>query len=424
MWKEYICGKDCNSYLGSFFNSISEGISFHELIYDENGNPIDYKFLEINNAFTNITGLIRDDIIGKKVSDLESSLDKFWINIYKIISTLGIPSNFKIYNDQLDKHFKISVFSPVKNQFTVFFTDITDCKKANEITKKHQLLFDNAQDIILYSNSQGNIIDANMSALFKYGYSIDELTKLNVQNLRHPSTKNWFHKQMEEADKNGITFECEHVKKDGSSFPVEVSVKSTLIDENILRIHIVRDISERKMEEEKILYLANYDSLTDIPNRNHLMNHLNLTLKHANRRNFKFAVMLFDIDKFKAINDTYGHTVGDIVLKETAQAVENTIRQADFIARLGGDEFVIVQPYISNHESCSVLIKRIIENLETPLKIDKTELNIDISIGVSIYPDDATDIESLMDFADKAMYASKQIHGTSFEFYSNINDSQ
>jgi diguanylate cyclase (GGDEF)-like protein len=154
------------------------------------------------------------------------------------------------------------------------------------------------------------------------------------------------------------------------------------------------------------------------------MNHLNLTLKHAHRRNFKFAVMLFDIDKFKAINDTYGHNVGDTVLKETAQTVENTIRQADFIARLGGDEFVIVQPYISNNESCSVLIKRIIENLKTPLKVDKTELNIDISIGVSIYPDDATDIESLIDFADKAMYASKQVAGTSFEFYSNINDSQ
>lgn len=420
MWKDFIYGNNCNNYLESFFNSICEGVAFNELIYDKDGNIIDYKFLEINNTFIDMAEFNREDIIGKTVSDFNPKSHKFWIDIYKIISELGIPCEFKLYNELSDKYFSICVSSLVKDKAIVFFTDITDLRKANEITKKHQLLFDNAQDVIFYADVDGNIMEANMSAVLKYEYCLSELTKLNIQDLMHPSTSDLFEGQMNKADKNGITFECIHVKKDGTSFPVEISVKSVLIDENILRIHIVRDISERKIEEEKIIYLANYDSLTDIPNRNHLMNHLNLTLKHADRRNFKFAVMLFDIDNFKKINDTYGHSVGDFALKQTAHIIENTIRQADFIARLGGDEFVIVQPYINSPENCTVLIKRIMENLKSPLKLGDIEININLSIGVSIYPDDSTDIQTLLHFADKAMYASKQVPGGSFEFYTNI----
>jgi diguanylate cyclase (GGDEF)-like protein/PAS domain S-box-containing protein len=422
MWKKCICGDNCNNYLDSFFDSVSEGFAFHELIYDKNDNPIDYKFLEINNAFTYITGLKREDIIGKTISDIIPNLEQFWIDIYKKISTSTMPANFETYHKILDKYFRVSVFSPVKGQFITLLTDITDLKKINEIMKKHQLLFDNAQDIIFYADVDGNIIDANMNSILKYGYSLIEITNLNVQDLRHNSTNHLFKKQMKEADTNGITFEVQHIKKDGTAFPVEVSVKGTIVDKKRLRIHIVRDISERKMVEEKILYLANYDSLTGIPNRSYLMNRLNLILEDASKENFKFALMLFDIDKFKRINDVYGHDYGDIVLRETAQTVKNTISSGDFVARLGGDEFVIIQPYIDNNEDCSILAKKILESFNTPLTINKVELNIDISIGISIYPDDSSDAENLMRFADKAMYTSKQVLGSSFEFYSNIKN--
>jgi diguanylate cyclase (GGDEF)-like protein/PAS domain S-box-containing protein len=422
MWKECICGKDCNSYLESFFNSISEGVAFHKIVYNENGHPIDYKFLATNNAFTDITGLTREDIIGKKVSDLAPDLNPFWINTYEKILTLGISISFEIYNEELDKHFRVYTFGSTNDNFTALFADITDLKKTNELMKKHQLLFDNAQDIIFYADTNGNIVDANMSAILKYGYSLSELTKLNVLDLRHNSTNNLFQQQMKEADKNGLTFEGTHIKKDGSSFPVEVSVKSVLVDDKRLRIHIVRDISERKMAEEKILYLANYDSLTGIPNRSYLMKHLNLILESARRGNFKFALMLFDIDKFKRINDVYGHAVGDVVLKEIAQVVQNTISEVDFVARLGGDEFVIIQPYIEDYEDSSILAQKIIEKLKTPLKVDEAELTIALSIGISIYPNDSCDIETLITYSDKAMYVAKQTPGSTFEFYSNVKD--
>jgi len=420
MWKDCICGKDCNAYLESFFNSIYEGVVFHKLIYDTNGKPTNCKFLEMNNAFENIIGLARRDLIERNVLSLTPILGQFWIETYKKILSLGIPNNFEVYNEELDKYFKVYTFGPVKDNFTALFADITDLKKTNELMKKHQLLFDNAQDIIFYADTNGNIIDANVSAIFKYGYTLSEFSKLNVKDLRHNFNNSLFEAQMKEADKNGLTFEGTHMKKDKTIFPVEVSVKSVLVDERILRIHIVRDISERKMAEEKILYLANYDSLTGIPNRAYLMDRLNLILEDANKDNFKFALMLFDIDKFKKINDVYGHTCGDIVLRNIAQIIRNTISEVDFIARLGGDEFVIIQPYIDTPDDCSILASKIIEQLKAPLKVDNHQLYIDLSIGICIYPDDSDNIKDIISCADKAMYTSKQIVGSSFEFYSNI----
>ena len=150
------------------------------------------------------------------------------------------------------------------------------------------------------------------------------------------------------------------------------------------------------------------------------MSHLKLTLENASRGNFKFALMMFDIDKFKEVNDIYGHESGDIVLRETARIIQNTIRKVDFVARLGGDEFVIIQPYVNGQEECSILANRILEGFKKPLNIGKEELKIALSIGISIYHDDATDADILMNLSDKAMYSVKQNGGGAFEFYSNI----
>lgn len=422
MWDFNICKNDCGGYLENFFNSMNEGFALHEIICDGSGKPVDYRFIEVNETFLSITGLKKDNLLNKKISEVYPNIEPMWVENYGRVALEGVRIQFESYFSSLDKHFKVSAFSPSKGQFITFFYDITELKKAAQIQEQHRILFENAHDIILYTKLDGSIINANNSALSKYGYTYEEFTSLRVQDIRHPSTMQTFLDEMNASDTVGITFECTHMKKDGTSFQVEVSVKSVIVGSEGTRMHIIRDITERKMAEERMAYLANYDALTGIPNRGHLIRHLDMMIEHSNRGNFKFAVMLFDIDKFKRINDTYGHNAGDIVLKDTAKRVSNALRKSDLVARLGGDEFVLIQSFVGSSEDSRTMAAKVLDQFKTPVKLDSTNLSISLSIGISIFPDDASDKDSLLNLADKAMYLSKQSGGERFTLYSNIKE--
>ena len=419
MFKEHICKNNCETYLQSFFNSISEGFALHEIICDEKGTPIDYRFLEANKAFEENTGLNRENILLRTAHEVHPSIEPFWIETYGNVALKGETTQFEYYSKELDKYFVISAFSPVKGQFITLFNDITELKKADEILKKHQILFDNAQDTVLYIKMDGSIADANKNALESYGYTRDELLKMKLQDIRHASTMDTYEEEMKAADIKGIVFESIHIKKDGTSFPVEVSAKSTLIGDERLKIHIIRDITERKKAQEKIVYLANYDSLTEIPNRSYLMKHLKMFMEQVDRNKNKMAVMLFDVDKFKIINDVYGHNIGDKVLKSIASRVKNVIGKTDFIGRFGGDEFVILQPFIKSEDDAATLAEKILQEIRNPVSFDDLTLNIRISIGISIFPDHAVDKKGIIYCADKAMYKAKREGGMSYRMYSH-----
>jgi diguanylate cyclase (GGDEF)-like protein/PAS domain S-box-containing protein len=290
--------------------------------------------------------------------------------------------------------------------------------RADEVLKKYFLLFENAHDIILYIKSDGSIIDANKTAINKYGYSYDELTNMNIQQLRHPSMKVYYKAQMEASLLSGIVFEGVHVRKDGTTFPAEISSRSIETNGELLRIHIVRDITERKKAEEKIKHLANYDALTEIPNRGFLMRQFDRILELSEKDNLKFAVMLFDIDKFKAINDVYGHNAGDEVLRTVAQRLNEAAGQYHVVGRLGGDEFLVIQSAIDNEEEASALAEKILKTVCKPVRLSNCDLNLNISLGIAIYPEASSNKEALIHCADTAMYEIKQRGGNSYKIYS------
>jgi diguanylate cyclase (GGDEF)-like protein/PAS domain S-box-containing protein len=285
------------------------------------------------------------------------------------------------------------------------------------VLKKHFILFENAKDIIFYLKSDGSIIDANKTAIEKYGYTHAEFSNMKLQQLRHTLTMKDYEEQMEESSSQGVVFECTHVRKDGTSFPVEVSYRTTEINGELFRIHIIRDITERKKSEEKIKYLANYDALTDIPNRGFLMMQFEKTLEQSKRNKYKFAVMLFDVDKFKLINDIHGHNAGDEVLKTIAKRLQETVRKADIIGRLGGDEFLVIQPFIKGKGDASMLANRMLDYIAKPVKWNNVNLDVHISIGIAIYPDDSDNTKDLIHNADTAMYFTKKKGGKAFNFY-------
>ena len=181
---------------------------------------------------------------------------------------------------------------------------------------------------------------------------------------------------------------------------------------------VIEDITERKRSEEKIIQLANYDNLTGLPNRRLLMNFINQTITLVGRRALYAAVLFIDLDRFKLINDTLGHAAGDELLKEVAERLKKCVRLSDIVGRLGGDEFIALLPDIEQFEDVIIICKRIYSIFEIPVKLGDHEVSVMTSIGISIYPTDGDDGDTLLRKADVAMYRAKSDGKSCYRFYS------
>ncbi|MGM0453124.1 MAG: sensor domain-containing protein [Thermodesulfobacteriota bacterium] len=183
-----------------------------------------------------------------------------------------------------------------------------------------------------------------------------------------------------------------------------------------------RDISDRKRFEEEIKHLAYHDLLTGLPNKTLLIDIFNIEAAHARRSNTKIGILFLDLDGFKDINDRFGHAAGDRMLKEVASRLKRRMRGADIVARVGGDEFTILLPNIGNTNGITTIARKIIQDLHRPYAIYGQDLHVTTSIGISVFPDDSTDIETLCRYADIAMYHAKQKGRNNYKFYNPAID--
>jgi diguanylate cyclase (GGDEF)-like protein len=176
--------------------------------------------------------------------------------------------------------------------------------------------------------------------------------------------------------------------------------------------------AERKSAQERIEHLAMHDGLTDLPNRAMFSQVLNLAIASARRYKRHFAVLFIDLDRFKIINDTLGHEAGDVLLQEVSRRVKDILRSSDFVARLGGDEFVVLVQEVSEAEQVAIVARKLLSTIIKPVVIVEQECRVTASIGISMYPKDAQDEQSLMKNADLAMYLAKEEGKNNFQFYS------
>lgn len=416
MLKKFICDVDCEAFLNKFLNAMKDGFMLSQLIRNTDGDILDYRILEINDSFEKLFIVSRNTLLGKSFSDFFPDDFLLWLNTVFRHATDWTSQHTSIYFREIDKHFRVNLIKQLNDMYIILFNDITELVRVQEQLKNYFILFENAKDIILFIKSDASIFDANKTAVEQYGYSKEELLDLKIYNLIPPDTLKDFQEQMVLSSENGIVFETIHIKKNGTYFPVEVSSKPIEINGELIQMHIIRDISDRKKVEEKIKYFADYDALTGIYNRGFLMYQFRKTLKNAAESNLRFAVLLFDIDKFKFINDTYGHNAGDEVIKEVAKRLSKAVRKTDIIGRLGGDEFLVVQPIIRDSTDPFILSKRILDMVARPLVWENITFDIRISIGISIYPDSSDNIKGLMKRADSAMYYVKQHGGNSYNY--------
>ncbi|MDD2685756.1 MAG: MASE3 domain-containing protein [Gallionella sp.] len=298
--------------------------------------------------------------------------------------------------------------------------DIDDRYKANETFRKLSKAVEQSPSSVVITNADGDIEFVNNVFVLISGYSANEVIGKNPRILKSGKTPKSVYQDMWGHLKRGDAWagELTNKRKDGSEF-IESVVISPVQDEAgkiISYIAIKTDVTDKKLAEERIEKLAHFDSLTELPNRNLLLDRFNYAASLAHRSKEKMAVMFLDLDHFKNINDTLGHSVGDQLLKELAKRMKENLRDGDTISRTGGDEFILVLPNTDSH-GAALVAGYLIDVVTQSFKIGAHELIVTPSIGITLYPDDGLDFETLSKNADAAMYRVKNSGRNGYHFY-------
>lgn len=301
-------------------------------------------------------------------------------------------------------------------------TDITAHKAADAQLRLAAQVFESSHEGIVIINAENRIVSVNQAFTKITGYTTEEAIGQASDMLRsNKHTENSYTALVQQLFETGHwDGEVWNYHKDGSLFPVWASISVVHDEHGAIEKYIgmFTDITERKSTEDRIRHLAQYDFLTDLPNRALLFDRLTREFFEARRYDKRFALLFIDLDKFKPVNDQYGHAAGDLLLCEVAHRLADNVRDSDTVSRQGGDEFIILVPELPESEQVVQLGMKLLRILGETYLIDGHELNITPSIGIAVYPDDGEDIDTLLKNADTAMYRAKNAGRNNLKCYS------
>ncbi|MBL7002900.1 MAG: EAL domain-containing protein [Gammaproteobacteria bacterium] len=288
--------------------------------------------------------------------------------------------------------------------------------------KRASYIIDSTHQAIVITNSFGEIIDVNPAYCELFGYSKEELIGKNPNILSSSRQSNEFYKDMWDTllSEGKWSGEVWNKCKTGEIIPILLNISS--ISEAAYNssyfVGILTNIEKLKEQEEILHQMAYYDPLTSLPNRQLMYDRLRQNIKFARRYNVKIGVMFIDLDRFKAVNDSLGHSAGDQLLKEVSIRLDHEIRSSDSVARIGGDEFVVLLNDIKNTNDVGLIAQNIIKSVSKVVKINQNDVYVGASIGVAFYPEDGEDIETLLSNADIALYTAKEAGRGTYRSYS------
>ena len=299
--------------------------------------------------------------------------------------------------------------------------DISDRKRAEENLRITAGVFSLSQEGILITDANNNIVDVNAAFSRITGYSRDEVLGKNPGLLNSGHQNKSFYEKMWDSLKRESDWRGEiwNRRKSGEIYPELLSI-SALCEASgkvIRHVAVFSDISHIKEHEAELISAAHFDPLTGIPNRILLADRMKQAIAQTSRDKNMMAVCYLDLDGFKPVNDSLGHDAGDLVLVEVAKRIGNTIRGGDTEARLGGDEFVVLLLGLERGEECVSTLERMLAALSEPITVNSNTVGVSASIGVSIYPIDDEDADTLLRHADQAMYVAKQTGKNRFHIY-------
>lgn len=284
-----------------------------------------------------------------------------------------------------------------------------------------------ARNGVYITDALGRILWINNSFTRLTGYSSDEAIGKSPALLKSGKHDADYYQRLWQTIQQGKTWINETVErhKSGKLFTVQQTITPIKNDDGVVShfVSIIEDITVQKEDAARIQYMAHFDALTALPNRALFLDRLQQILAQSKRNGQSSALMFLDLDRFKAVNDTLGHHIGDLLLQAVADRLKACVRETDTVSRLAGDEFTVLLPNVHSREDATVVAKKITAALATPFLLDGHKVNIGSSTGIAFYPADADSDEALIKCADHAMYAAKEQGRGTFRFYeSAVNE--
>ncbi|MCM3729242.1 EAL domain-containing protein [Neobacillus cucumis] len=409
----------------SLYLSILDALPINIFLEDPEGRTI-YANKEV--CLSN--GVSLDKIVGKTIFDyfpLEiAKLNRAYdLEVWKKrrLITREFPSGYKgeehhmfsgktiIHIDESDEDFLLG-----------FALEITDRVRAEnrlkESEEKFRSLTEQAADSFFLIGTDGMFTEVNPTACEVLNFSKEELLRMSTEMVFSKLPEKIKHLKIDSKEKASSNFEDLMTGKDNTQIPVDINIRLIHIGENQMYFALCRDIRDKKRTEAQIKHMAFHDALTNLPNRWAIQSILEEHITEKNGHSSILGFILLDLDYFKVVNDSLGHEAGDLLLKEVSKRLHAATDHREVkLARFGGDEFIILIPQLSSEKEITEICDRIMEVMAAPFLINGQKLNISTSMGISFYPKDGTDLNSLIKNADLAMYGSKELGRNCYSLY-------
>ena len=398
-------------------NEMQQGLAIFEAIINDKEEIIEYRLLYANKYHEKVTGLKNEDILGKYITEIFPSIEKSLIEKYGHIVKTGEPLCYENYEQEREQYYSIAAYRPKQLQLAVIVTDITARKQAEEVVKASEYnfrnIFEASSDGILIVNDK-NVIDCNLSMVDLLGYDSkaciigEDICKFSLEKQPDGelSEEKAFKMYKSTIENGKCKFEWWYKRVDGRLLPVEVMMTPILLSGKKVFHSLWRDISERKQIEDKMEYLSYHDQLTGLYNRRFFEEELS---RLDVERNLPLTIIMGDVNGLKLVNDSFGHVIGDELIKRVVEIMIKGCRSDDIISRIGGDEFVIILPKTDIYEA-EEIVKRI-KALSLKEKLNSVEISI--SFGYETKKKEVEKIQDILKKAEDNMYKKKLLESPS-----------
>ncbi len=412
--------RDSEAKFATIFRNCPESISIT--------TERDGVYLDVNEAFERVTGYSRAEVLGRSALDLGMWADNLERRaLLERLTRQSRVEGFLAHIRRRDGEVRVSQLSAERVEvggrpcLVVICRDVTQQKRLEDELRLAARVFESTDEGIVVTDPAERIIAVNPAFEQMSGYRGDELRGQRISVLagkRHDPR--FFAQLWEKVHATGRwQGEMWARSRDGEEAACLMTMSAVRDDEGVVINHVgvMRDISHIKRSQEQLEYLANYDALTGLGNRNLFMSQLKVGLDRAARHHRRLALIFIDLDNFKTINDTLGHDTGDQLLAEVARRLKASVRQEDVVCRLGGDEFTVYVEDFADPEALVSTAQRLVQSISEPYQLGQHRLEITASVGISIYPNDGTTITELIKNADTAMYKVKEHGRNGFQFF-------